>query len=211
MARIRRLIVRLDADPSRRPASIGHNRGPPLDLSWSGWIWRKAAAAAWKTPPREVALRRLRRAEQLGLTYREFAGVLMDRGAWLGAIVFAPGVLTGVKPEALRARFAALENCRILVCIDACNTAAPDEGAALASVNAYVGDKVSALRFVRCAPCSGLCQAPDLARAVRTFLAQCRIAPAEAFMVGAGARDLAAAEDASLALFKPADAYFAQA
>jgi hypothetical protein len=57
----------------------GDNGGPPLDpdtpedpdASWRLFCWRKAHRAAWKTPPREIALRRLQRAEQLGMTYRE--------------------------------------------------------------------------------------------------------------------------------------------
>jgi hypothetical protein len=32
------------------------------------YCWRKAHRAAWKTPPREIALRRLERAEALGMT-----------------------------------------------------------------------------------------------------------------------------------------------
>lgn len=61
---------------------IGHNQGPPLDrhASWRRYCWKKAHAAAWKTPPREVALARLKRAEALGLSYREYTAVLLDTG-----------------------------------------------------------------------------------------------------------------------------------
>ncbi|HWB47989.1 MAG TPA: hypothetical protein VG651_02690 [Stellaceae bacterium] len=61
---------------------IGHNCGPPLDpeASWRGFCWRKAHATAWKTPPREIALLRLKRAEELGMTYREYTAVLLDTG-----------------------------------------------------------------------------------------------------------------------------------
>lgn len=62
-------------------AGIGHNGGPPLlDMSWTAWIWRKAMARAWAPPPREVALRRLARAERLGLTYRDYTAALLDSG-----------------------------------------------------------------------------------------------------------------------------------
>jgi hypothetical protein len=52
-----------------RPAP-GHNGGPPLDpdpppdpgVHWRGYVWRRAHRKAWKTPPREIALRRLARA-----------------------------------------------------------------------------------------------------------------------------------------------------
>jgi hypothetical protein len=37
----------------------------------------------WQTPPREIALARLARAEVVGLTYREYTAVLLDRGVHL--------------------------------------------------------------------------------------------------------------------------------
>jgi hypothetical protein len=64
----------------------GHNVGPPLDEpdsdgGWGHWIWRKKHKAAWKTPPREIALRRLARAEELGMSYKPCAIEIMD--AWV--------------------------------------------------------------------------------------------------------------------------------
>lgn len=68
----------------------GHNGGPPLDLtpeeagalSWRGWAWRRAHKKAWKVP-REIALRRLARAEELGMTYKEYTLEIMERGVYL--------------------------------------------------------------------------------------------------------------------------------
>ncbi|UPG73107.1 hypothetical protein MVG78_02695 [Roseomonas gilardii subsp. gilardii] len=70
------------------PARIGHNGGPPLeepDPGASGRLhpWRKAHKRAWKTPPREIALRRLARAEELGMTYREYTLEILERGRYL--------------------------------------------------------------------------------------------------------------------------------
>ena len=67
---------------------IGHNGGPPLeedpgDASWKSWTWRRAHKKAWKTPGREIALRRLARAEELGMTYREYTLEIMERGRYL--------------------------------------------------------------------------------------------------------------------------------
>ena len=64
---------------------IGHNQGPPLELgmSWAHFCWKKAHANAWKTPPREIALRRLARAEALGMSYREYTAHLLDTGEHL--------------------------------------------------------------------------------------------------------------------------------
>ena len=71
-------------------ARIGHNGGPPLDLdpddphaSWRLFCWKRAVKRAWKTPPREIALRRLARAEALGITYRQYALEIMERGVYL--------------------------------------------------------------------------------------------------------------------------------
>jgi hypothetical protein len=67
------------------PAGVGHNRGPPLDpgVDWRKFCWKKAHTRAWKTPPREIALARLDRAQTLGMSYREYTAVLLDRGVHL--------------------------------------------------------------------------------------------------------------------------------
>ena len=66
----------------------GHNGGPPIEPEdpnepWRRYCWRRAHKAAWKTPPREIALRRLARAEDLGMTYGEYALEIMERGRHL--------------------------------------------------------------------------------------------------------------------------------
>lgn len=73
--------------------TLGHNGGPPLapdppvadpgTISWRSYCWRKAHKAAWKTSPREIALRRLARAEELGMTYKEYTLEIMERGRYL--------------------------------------------------------------------------------------------------------------------------------
>jgi hypothetical protein len=68
-----------------------HNGGPPLQLdpdeagaeSWRGWVWRRAHKKAWKSPPPEIALRRLARAEELGMSYKEYTLEIMERGRYL--------------------------------------------------------------------------------------------------------------------------------
>jgi hypothetical protein len=67
---------------------LGHNGGPPLEEppdsgGWNGYCWRRAHKRAWKTPGREIALRRLKRAEELGMTYKEYTAVILDRGVFL--------------------------------------------------------------------------------------------------------------------------------
>jgi hypothetical protein len=50
---------------------------------WRRYCWRRAHKAAWKTPPREIALRRLARAEAVGMTYREYTLEILERGRHL--------------------------------------------------------------------------------------------------------------------------------
>ncbi|MCO6418602.1 hypothetical protein JYK14_20915 [Siccirubricoccus sp. KC 17139] len=70
--------------PDLPPPRPGHNGGPPLDPeeSWRGYVWRKKVKQAWKVP-REIALRRLARAEELGMSYREYTLEIMERGRYL--------------------------------------------------------------------------------------------------------------------------------
>ena len=72
---------------------IGHNGGPPLDHvpEWgvggigNYFMWRAAAEAACKKVPVETAIRRARKAESLGLTYREYQLEILERGRSLQA------------------------------------------------------------------------------------------------------------------------------
>lgn len=80
----KRRVVR--APQSTRTAEAapgpGHNGGPPLG-GWRAYCWRRAHAEAWKAPPREIVLRRMRRAKQLGMTYREYTLEILERGRYL--------------------------------------------------------------------------------------------------------------------------------
>jgi hypothetical protein len=83
----------------RRPAGIGaaiaglgHNGGPPLDDHIPAWgpggvgtyfAWRAASAAAFGKLPAATAIRRARKAEELGLTFREYQLEILERGRFL--------------------------------------------------------------------------------------------------------------------------------
>ena len=87
--RRRRLPV-LELGP---PPGLGHNGGPPLDHvpEWgvggfkTYFEWRAASVAAFSKVPYETAIRRARKAESLGLTYREYMLELLERGRYLQA------------------------------------------------------------------------------------------------------------------------------
>lgn len=72
------------------PAGIGHNQGPPLNLSgsWAGYCWVCARREVWDNPPIEVVRRRLRRANELSLSYRQYTGIQLDKGVRTEALVF---------------------------------------------------------------------------------------------------------------------------
>ena len=171
-------------------ARIGHNGGPALDLSWEGWLWRKAHAEAWKPPRRDIALHRLKRAERLGLDYRSYAGVLMNRGTHLGAAVFLLDGLSAADRQSACERIAALGDCNVL--IGAADTDDIEPAAARRA------DAVASTADPR-----------GLQRAIDRFLLQHRLTPGGTFLVGTSSAHLRAAEDAGLALFLWARDYFA--
>jgi len=78
---------------SDTPAHFGHNQGPAIarEGSWHSFIWRRARREAWKNPPIEILRLRCRRAASLGLIYRQYTSVLVDRGVHLQAMIFGLG------------------------------------------------------------------------------------------------------------------------
>ncbi|HUO89112.1 MAG TPA: hypothetical protein VMU08_08055 [Rhizomicrobium sp.] len=188
MARRCRIPVQL-APYEAAPVRLGHNGGPALDVSWEAWLWRKAHARAWKPPRRDIALHRMKRAERLGLDYRSYAGVLMNRGAHLGAAIFLLDGLGAEEMPAASARIAAISDCRILL-----GVADPrDAGAELAGRADMLVASV---------------EGNALGRAIDRFLLRYQLTPGGTFLVGSSSAHLRAAEDAGLALFLWASDYF---
>jgi hypothetical protein len=189
LAHRRRIPVQLAPYEALTAARLGHNGGPALDVSWEAWLWRKAHAAAWKPPRRDIALHRLKRAERLGLDYKAYAGVLMNRGAHLGAAVF---LLDGLGVDDLRRaseRIVAIADCRVLVGV--ADTRDVD---------------VTLTRRADTVIATGESRA--LGRAIDRFLLAHELTPGGTFMVGTTSAHLRAAEDAGLALFLWARDYF---
>jgi hypothetical protein len=61
---------------------LGHNNGPDIleSLLFKEWRWRQAQEAAFAPPDMETGARWARKAEELGLTYREYRLELLERG-----------------------------------------------------------------------------------------------------------------------------------
>ncbi len=74
----------LRAPPSPLPP-IGHNNGPPLyeAKGWATHCWKKAKQEAWKSPPIEVVRMRMKRAKELGMSYKEYTLEILERGRYL--------------------------------------------------------------------------------------------------------------------------------
>lgn len=157
-----------------------------LDVSWEAWLWRKASAAVHKPPRRDIALHRLKRAERLGLDYRSYAGVLLNRGTHLGAAIFLLDGLTEQQMRAASERISAISDCHILV-------GAADLDPALTAGANTVTDAADPRA---------------LQRAIDRFILDNRLTPSGTFLVGTTSAHLRAAEDAGLALFLWARDYF---
>lgn len=90
LPRHRRTIVRAGRSDTRKPQAIpyygiGHNGGPKWGEGRMGlyMAWKKAHLKAWTDVPQSIAMMRMRRAKRLGLTYREYALEIMERGRHL--------------------------------------------------------------------------------------------------------------------------------
>lgn len=192
----------------RRPG-IGHNNGPTFDMSWEAWVWRRASAKAWKTPKPEVAMMRLKRAERLGITYRELASVIMDSGAHMSAAVMplslAARVRRGpvgeviVEPRNSVADLVAKFRGRLFILGDIDAVPALDETERadfLATLNRAFDGKVEAIGWGHDGP------------AIRAMLKANGLPHLEAFMVGAGMAHRVLAETAGLPLTKDIESWF---
>lgn len=82
----------LVGSPDIKPLpGMGHNGGPPLDHvpEWGTggignyFIWKAASDKAFNDVSYDTAIRRARKAEQLGLTYREYTLEILERGRYL--------------------------------------------------------------------------------------------------------------------------------
>lgn len=183
-----------------RRAGIGHNGGPTFDMSWEAWIWRRAVAEAWKTPKPEIALRRMARAEKLGITYREFTAVILDTGTYLSTALVPLGLVTRLRPVsngtiAVEPRPEMVEKLarfggRLLLIAD------PLIHGGLSS------EALGELRVSLSAALPCAVEAIGLRDDIKGLLRSAAVPKQEVFFVGTGFADAALAETAGLTLFK---------
>ena len=74
---------------------IGHNNGPTMEpgAAWRAHCWGAARKALLPHLPIEVLRGRLRRAEELGLDYRTYAGIRATTGRDIVAVLFSSNAL----------------------------------------------------------------------------------------------------------------------
>lgn len=81
-------------------STVGHNGGPSLmpGRGWQTHCWRKARADLLPHLPIEVVRTRVKRAAQLGLDYKTYAGVRATTGRDLVAFLFSSNALRLLAP-----------------------------------------------------------------------------------------------------------------
>jgi hypothetical protein len=95
-------------------SGIGHNGGPTMEpgASWRRHCWTKARRDLLPAMPLEVIGYRMKRAQELGLDYRTYAGVRATTGRDIVAFLFSSNALrldrAPVLPGAQAAKLAAL-------------------------------------------------------------------------------------------------------
>ena len=216
--------------PDWKPAPIGHNQGPPLDTgrAWRRTCWKKAQQAAWKSPPVETVRRRSRRAKELGLTYRQYSLVLLDRGVHLAVLFFdLGGTLLRVEADEIYIspsgqteplpgvvdKLKRLRNCKVFVVTNQAGVAtglltAEQAQAFVTDLDALCGGVLTDHRICFDPPGSGSAFRKPAPGMVLDLLAAHRVAASAAVLVGDSENDRACAEAADLALFLWAWDYF---
>ena len=97
-------------------SGLGHNGGPTLEggTSWRRFVWTKARADLMPKLPLEVARRRVRRAAELGIDYKSYAGIRAATGRDIIALIFSDNALRllreGQLPDEVSAKLDALRN-----------------------------------------------------------------------------------------------------
>ncbi len=76
-------------------SGIGHNRGPSMEKGrgWRRYAWTRARAELLPRMPIEVVRMRVRRARELGLDYKSYAGIRAATGRDVIALLFSDNAL----------------------------------------------------------------------------------------------------------------------
>lgn len=120
-------------------SAIGHNGGPALDgLAWRTQCWKAARARLLPVLPIEVVRMRVRRAAELGLDYKTYAGVRASTGHDIIAFLFSSNALR--VDTGLRVAAPVAEKLKQLHATGRIGLAQNRDAAALLAVNAAILD-----------------------------------------------------------------------
>ena len=74
---------------------IGHNNGPTMEkgTAWRAFAWKKARVELLPKMPIEVVRRRVKRAGELGIDYKSYAGIRAATGRDIVALLFSDNAL----------------------------------------------------------------------------------------------------------------------
>ena len=85
---------------------LGHNNGPTMEKggAWRRYAWTRARAELLPKMPIEVVRRRVKRAAELGIDYRSYAGIRAATGRDIVALLFSDNALrvlrdAGITPD----------------------------------------------------------------------------------------------------------------
>ena len=96
-------------------SGIGHNNGPTMErgAGWRRYAWKRARAELLPKMPIEVVRRRVRRARELGIDYKTYAGIRAATGRDIVALLFSSNALRLLRDGRIEAeRAAKLANLR---------------------------------------------------------------------------------------------------
>lgn len=81
---------------------LGHNGGPSMEpgLAWRRYAWTRARADLLPKLPIEVVRRRVRRARELGIDYKSYAGIRAATGRDIVALLFSDNALRLIRSNA---------------------------------------------------------------------------------------------------------------
>jgi len=100
-------------------SGIGHNNGPTMEpgAGWRRYAWKRARADLLPKLPLEIVRLRVRRARELGLDYKTYAGVRASTGRDLVAFLFSSNALrvgpqVAIIPAERAAKLSGVIDCR---------------------------------------------------------------------------------------------------
>lgn len=84
-------------------SGIGHNRGPSMEkkAGWRRYAWKRARADLLPKMPIEVVRLRVKRARELGIDYKAYAGIRATTGRDVIAFLFSDNALRLAKDAKL--------------------------------------------------------------------------------------------------------------